>query len=145
MHYNCCNSDFVFSNFRKGSVTSLGQQMVEIPLAPGLARTVINSVDIGCADLVLPVAAMLSVENVFASGGGKTKMTVATQCHREIAELAGGTNDFATLLYIYKECEARLASNCVSIFQHKPPVFPQLFITCNFHKNDKRMLVYVYS
>lgn len=82
--------------------------MVELPLAPGLSKAVIDSVDTGCDDLVLPVAAMLSVENVFAGGGGKTKMAKATQCHREIAELAGGTNDFATLLYIFKKCQARL-------------------------------------
>lgn len=90
-----------------GHVTTLGHRMVELPLAPGLSRAVINSADTGCDDLVLPVAAMLSVENVFSSGGGKTKFAKASRVHKEIAESAGGTNDFATLLYIYKECRER--------------------------------------
>ncbi|KAK3734547.1 hypothetical protein QZH41_010392, partial [Actinostola sp. cb2023] len=87
-----------------GHVSTLGQRMVELPLAPGLSRAVINSVDIGCTELLLPVASMLSVENVFASGGAKSNAAKASRHHKEIAELAGGTNDFATLLFIYNEC-----------------------------------------
>ena len=88
-------------------MSTLGQRMVELPLAPGLSRAVINSVDIGCTELLLPVASMLSVENVFASGGGKSNAAKASRHHKEIAELAGGTNDFATLLFIYNECRER--------------------------------------
>ena len=81
--------------------------MTDFPLSPGLSRTVILSASLSCEDLVLPVAAMLSVENVFVSPGGKKNLSLATQIRKELAEEAGGTNDFATLLYIYKQCHSR--------------------------------------
>ena len=93
--------------FSGGNVTALGRKMTDFPLSPGLSRTVILSASLGCEDLVLPVAAMLSVENVFVSPGGKKNLSLATQIRKELAEDAGGTNDFATLLYIYKQCHSR--------------------------------------
>ena len=81
--------------------------MIEFPLTPGLSRAVIYSTDLGCEELVLPVAAMLSVENVFANPGGKKEAKAASQAHRDLADKAGGTNDFATLLYMYKQCHSR--------------------------------------
>ena len=82
--------------------------MTEFPLSPGLSRTVIFSASLGCADLVLAVAAMLSVENVFVTPGGKKNLSTATKAHKDLAEQAGGRNDFATLLYVYKQCHSRL-------------------------------------
>ena len=105
----CCLIFFRFSFYRGGNVTSLGRQMTEFPLSPGLSRTVIHSVSLGCEDLVGAVAAMLSVENVFVNPGGKKNLSSATQVHKELAEEAGGTNDFATLLYIYRQCHSRLS------------------------------------
>lgn len=58
---------------------------------------------------------MLSVENVFVTPGGKKNLSLATQTHKKLAEEAGGTNDFATLLYVYRQCHSRL----VVIFQSK--------------------------
>jgi len=89
-----------------GNVTSLGRQMTEFPLSPGLSRTVIFSASLDCADLVLPVAAMLSVENVFVTPGGKRNLSAATKAHKDLAEQAGGTNDFATLLFVYRKCHS---------------------------------------
>ena len=89
-------------------MTSLGRQMTEFPLSPGLSMTVIFSASLGSADLVLAVAAMLSVENVFVTPGGKKNLSTATKAHKDLAEQAGGTNDFATLLYVYKQCHSRL-------------------------------------
>ena len=89
-------------------MTSLGRQMTEFPLSPGLSMTVIFSASLGSADPVLAVAAMLSVENVFVSPGGKKNLSTATKAHKDLAEQAGGTNDFATLLYVYKQCHSRL-------------------------------------
>ncbi|XP_031569956.1 probable ATP-dependent RNA helicase DHX40, partial [Actinia tenebrosa] len=89
---------------KKGHVTLLGHRMVELPLSPGLSRAVISSYDFVCEELVLPVAAMLSVEQVFASGSSKSNLAKVSRIQKELAEAAGGTNDFATLLYIYKEC-----------------------------------------
>lgn len=82
--------------------------MTEFPLSPGLSRTVILSAGLDCTDLILAVAAMLSVENVFVTPGGKKNLLSATQAHKKLAEEAGGTNDFATLLYVYRKCHSRL-------------------------------------
>lgn len=54
---------------RRGRVTRLGELMVEFPLQPGLTRAVLKAASLGCEDLLLPVAAMLSVENIFIRPG----------------------------------------------------------------------------
>ena len=110
--FDASTSFFCFSG---GNVTPLGRQMTEFPLSPGLSRTVILSASLGCEVLILPVASMLSVENVFVTPGGKKNLSLATQTHKKLAEEAGGTNDFATLLYVYRQCHSRL----VVIFQSK--------------------------
>ena len=81
--------------------------MVEYPLSPGLSRAVIYSAMLGCEDLVLPVVAMLSVENVFSTAGNKKQRLKASQLHKKLADDSGGTNDFATLLYVYNHCHSR--------------------------------------
>lgn len=43
--------------------------MVEFPLQPGLTRALLKAAELGCEDLLLPVAAMLSVENIFIRPG----------------------------------------------------------------------------
>lgn len=43
--------------------------MVEFPLQPGLTRALLKAAELGCQDLLLPVAAMLSVENIFIRPG----------------------------------------------------------------------------
>ncbi len=50
-------------------MTQLGELMVEFPLHPGLTRAVLKAASLGCQDLLLPVAAMLSVENIFIRPG----------------------------------------------------------------------------
>lgn len=39
--------------------------MAEFPLEPSLAKMLIMSVDLGCADDILTIVSMLSVQNVF--------------------------------------------------------------------------------
>lgn len=50
-------------------MTKLGELMVEFPLHPGLTRALLKAASLGCQDLLLPVAAMLSVENIFIRPG----------------------------------------------------------------------------
>lgn len=50
-------------------MTSLGKLMVEFPLPPGLTRALLRSAALGCEEVMLPVAAMLSVENIFIRPG----------------------------------------------------------------------------
>ena len=85
-----------------GHVTLLGRQLVEFPLQPSLARVLIRSKQLGCEEAVVPIVAMLSVENVFIKPSTKEEVEKALETHQELAEAGGGTNDFATLLAIYK-------------------------------------------
>lgn len=50
-------------------MTPLGRLMVEFPLQPGLTRALLQAAALGCEELLLPVAAMLSVENIFIRPG----------------------------------------------------------------------------
>jgi len=87
-----------------GRVTSLGRQLVEYPLQPSLARALIRSRQLGCSETLLPIVAMLSVENVFIKPGNKKQMEPAEEAHKRLRALGGGNNDFATLLTVYKLC-----------------------------------------
>ncbi|XP_043574076.1 probable ATP-dependent RNA helicase DHX40 isoform X4 [Chiloscyllium plagiosum] len=89
---------------RTGCVTKLGRLMVEFPLRPSLTRALIKAAAIGCEYLLLPVAAMLSVESVFIRPGKPEKQQEAELRHRELALEAGGSNDFVTLLNVFEKC-----------------------------------------
>ncbi|XP_067864579.1 probable ATP-dependent RNA helicase DHX40 [Heptranchias perlo] len=91
---------------RTGWVTKLGRLMVEFPLPPAVTRAVIKAAAMGCESLLLPVAAMLSVENVFIRPGNPNKQKEAELRHRELALEAGGSNDFVTLLNVFEKCKA---------------------------------------
>lgn len=86
----------------EGRITSLGKQLAQFPLQPSLARVLIRSKELHCEEAVLPVIAMLSVENIFIRPSKKDEAERALEAHKELAEAGGGTNDFATLLAIYK-------------------------------------------
>lgn len=52
---------------------------MEFPLEPGLTRAVLKAAAVGCEDLLLPVAAMLSVENIFIRPGQHRPLAVLTR------------------------------------------------------------------
>lgn len=52
-------------------MTRLGEFLVQFPLPPNLTCAVIKAASLDCEDLLLPIAAMLSVENVFIRPGTK--------------------------------------------------------------------------
>uniref|UniRef100_A0A665V3A4 RNA helicase n=1 Tax=Echeneis naucrates TaxID=173247 RepID=A0A665V3A4_ECHNA len=91
---------------RRGRVTQLGELMVEFPLHPGLTRSLLKAASLGCQDLLLPVAAMLSVENIFIRPGRPEKQKEADKKHRGLATRVGSMNDFATLLSIFQSCKS---------------------------------------
>uniref|UniRef100_A0A8C9Y364 RNA helicase n=1 Tax=Sander lucioperca TaxID=283035 RepID=A0A8C9Y364_SANLU len=91
---------------RRGRVTKLGELMVEFPLHPGLTRAVLKAASLGCEDLLLPVAAMLSVENIFIRPGHPEKQKEADKKHRALAAKSGSMNDFATLLSVFQSCKS---------------------------------------
>ncbi|KAM4743184.1 putative ATP-dependent RNA helicase DHX40 [Anableps anableps] len=91
---------------RRGKVTKLGELMVEFPLHPGLTRALLKAASLGCQDLMLPVAAMLSVENIFIRPGQPDKQKEAAKKHRALAAKTGNMNDFATLLCVFNACKS---------------------------------------
>ncbi|XP_060901835.1 probable ATP-dependent RNA helicase DHX40 [Labrus mixtus] len=91
---------------RTGRVTHLGELMVEFPLQPGLTRALLKAASLGCQDLLLPVAAMLSVENIFIRPGHPDKQKEADKKHRALASRTGSMNDFATLLSVFHACKS---------------------------------------
>ncbi|NXU40510.1 DHX40 helicase, partial [Drymodes brunneopygia] len=91
---------------RSGHVTRLGEFLVQFPLPPSLSCAVIKAASLGCEHLLLPIAAMLSVENVFIRPGDPQKQKEAELQHQELASQVGGCNDFATLLNIFEQCKA---------------------------------------
>ncbi|XP_075871325.1 putative ATP-dependent RNA helicase DHX40 [Nelusetta ayraudi] len=91
---------------RRGSVTQLGQLMVEFPLQPGLTRALLKAAALGCQELLLPLAAMLSVENIFIRPGKPEKQKEADQKHKALAATSGSMNDFATLLTVFQCCKS---------------------------------------
>lgn len=52
-------------------MTRLGEFLVQFPLPPNLSCAVIKAASLDCEDMLLPIAAMLSVENVFIRPGRK--------------------------------------------------------------------------
>lgn len=59
-------------------MTQLGELMVEFPLHPGLTRAVLKAASLSCQDMLLPVAAMLSVENIFIRPGQQLDFLIFT-------------------------------------------------------------------
>ena len=49
----------------EGLLTRLGRKMAEFPLEPQLSKMLIISVELGCAEEILTIVSMLSVENPF--------------------------------------------------------------------------------
>uniref|UniRef100_A0A8C5BU70 RNA helicase n=1 Tax=Gadus morhua TaxID=8049 RepID=A0A8C5BU70_GADMO len=91
---------------RRGQVTQLGRLIMEFPLHPGLTRALLKAAAYGCEDILLPLAAMLSVENIFIRPGHPEKQKEADKKQRNMAAQSGGMNDFATLLSVFQWCKA---------------------------------------
>ncbi|XP_061073003.1 probable ATP-dependent RNA helicase DHX40 isoform X2 [Conger conger] len=91
---------------RRGHVTRLGRLMVEFPLPPGLTRALLKAASMGCEDLLLPVAAMLSVENIFIRPGQPEKQQDAEREHMKLIADSGSCNDFTVLLSVFQKCRA---------------------------------------
>ncbi|KAG9348510.1 hypothetical protein JZ751_002246 [Albula glossodonta] len=91
---------------RRGHVTRLGKLMVEFPLPPGITRALLKGASLGCEDLLLPVAAMLSVENIFIRPGQQDKQQDAEREHRKLITKSGSCNDFTVLLSVFEKCRA---------------------------------------
>jgi ATP-dependent RNA helicase DHX8/PRP22 len=90
----------------EGLLTRLGRKMAEFPLEPQLSKMLITSVDLGCADEILTVVAMLSVQNVFYRP--KEKQAQADQKKAKFHQVEG---DHLTLLAVYEAWKSNNFSN----------------------------------
>lgn len=84
----------------EGLLTRIGRKMAEFPLDPPLAKMLLTSVDLGCAQEVLTIVAMLSIQNVFYRP--KEKQQIADQKKQRFFQPEG---DHLTLLAVYKAWE----------------------------------------
>ncbi|KAI6791669.1 pre-mRNA-splicing factor ATP-dependent RNA helicase PRP43 [Hortaea werneckii] len=81
----------------EGLLTRLGRRMADFPMEPALAKSLIISVELGCADEMLSIVAMISaVQSVFHRP--KDKQQQADQKKARFHDSAG---DHLTLLNVY--------------------------------------------
>jgi ATP-dependent RNA helicase DHX8/PRP22 len=90
----------------EGLLTRLGRKMAEFPLEPCLSKMLITSVEYGCADEILTIVAMLSVENPFYRPKEK-----AAQADMKKAKFNQAEGDHLTMLAVYEAWKASKFSN----------------------------------
>ncbi|KAF5952840.1 hypothetical protein HYC85_010784 [Camellia sinensis] len=85
----------------KGSISSIGRTMAELPLEPSLSRTLMEANEYGCLSQALTVAAMLSAETTLLPG--RSKSTEKKRKH-DSSDLPNGSGwgDHIQLLQIYE-------------------------------------------
>mmetsp|Transcript_52395 Transcript_52395/g.87094 ORF Transcript_52395/g.87094 Transcript_52395/m.87094 type:complete len:700 (+) Transcript_52395:62-2161(+) len=74
----------------------LGERMAEMPLSPMLAEMLLKSADIGCSKEILTIAAMLSVQGIFAS-----RRDFSAELEKVKKRFAVTEGDHITMLNIY--------------------------------------------
>ena len=99
-----------------GYLTSLGRKMADFPMDPGLAKTLIASVEFGCSEDILSIVAMLSVQSVFYRP--KDKAVAADQ---RKARFHSPFGDHLTLLNVYRAWSMNGSSKqwCSNNFIHE--------------------------
>jgi ATP-dependent RNA helicase DHX8/PRP22 len=90
----------------EGLLTRLGKKMAEFPVEPKNAKVLLTSVVLGCAEEVLTIVAMLSVESVFFRP--KEKQAQADQKKAKFHQPEG---DHLTLLAVYEAWKNSKFSN----------------------------------
>eukprot|EP00923_Selenidium_pygospionis_P024373 GHVN01042270.1.p1 GENE.GHVN01042270.1~~GHVN01042270.1.p1 ORF type:complete len:1135 (+),score=156.61 GHVN01042270.1:80-3484(+) len=80
-----------------GMMTRLGRKMAEFPMSPSLSKMLLTSVDMKCADEVITIVAMVSVQAVFYRP--RDKQAAADQKKAKFHQPEG---DHVTYLEVYK-------------------------------------------
>jgi ATP-dependent RNA helicase DHX8/PRP22 len=81
----------------EGLLTKTGRRMANFPLEPQMSRTLMTAVELGCADEIITIIAMLSVPNVFYRPKDK-----AAQADQKKAAFAQPEGDHLVLLAVYQ-------------------------------------------
>ena len=90
----------------EGLLTKLGRRMAEFPLEPQLAKMLIMSVELRCAEEALTIVSMLSIQNVFYRPKEK-----AEQADQRKARFHQAEGDHLTLLAVYNAWKQNKFSN----------------------------------
>lgn len=90
----------------EGLLTRLGRRMAEFPLEPQLSKTLIMSVHLGCADEILSIVSMLSVQNIYYRPKER-----AEQADQRKARFHQNEGDHLTLLCVYNAWKNHNFSN----------------------------------
>lgn len=100
----------------EGYLTPFGRKMSEFPMEPALAKTLIESTELGCVEEVLTIVAMLSVQSVF--NRPKDKQAAADQKKQRFHSVYG---DHITLLNVYRawDLNGRSAGWCKYNYIHE--------------------------
>jgi HrpA-like RNA helicase len=91
----------------KGEITTVGNQMAEMPIEPKLAKVLISSLDFGCSEEILSVVSMLSVEYPFiqlkhtAANPNSSAYERQIKLEKDIESFSVKGSDHLTLLKIY--------------------------------------------
>lgn len=90
----------------EGLMTRFGRKMAEFPLEPVLAKTLLTSVELGCAEEVVTVVSMLSVDSPFYRPREKQ-----AQADQKRARFLQPEGDHLTLLAVYEAWKNSKYSN----------------------------------
>jgi HrpA-like RNA helicase len=84
------------------AITSIGLEMADMPLEPRLAKCLLSSLELGCSEEILTVAAMCSVDYPFVTIRSRNKEAKQrlVEC---TAELSVPMSDHLTLLHIFQQ------------------------------------------
>jgi ATP-dependent RNA helicase DHX8/PRP22 len=81
----------------EGLLTRTGRRMANFPLEPQMSRTLITAVELGCADEMITIIAMLSVPNLFYRPKEK-----AAQADQKKAQFQQPEGDHLVMLAVYQ-------------------------------------------
>lgn len=81
-----------------GKITSLGKSMSQFPLEPSLSKLLMTANQIGCADEMLSITAMISAENLWIRPADKEDLEEAEEKRLKFASKFG---DHISLLFVY--------------------------------------------
>lgn len=86
----------------EGLLTKLGRMMAEFPIEPQLSKMLLTAADLGCADEILSITAMLQVQNVFYRPRDKQ-----TQADQRKSKFNHAEGDHLTLLAVFEAWQAQ--------------------------------------
>eukprot|EP00602_Paraphysomonas_sp_CaronLab_P003104 CAMPEP_0185033384 /NCGR_PEP_ID=MMETSP1103-20130426/22251_1 /TAXON_ID=36769 /ORGANISM="Paraphysomonas bandaiensis, Strain Caron Lab Isolate" /LENGTH=635 /DNA_ID=CAMNT_0027569627 /DNA_START=40 /DNA_END=1944 /DNA_ORIENTATION=+ len=92
-------------------ITASGSQMADMPVEPRLSRALLASLDMGCSEEMLSVAAMCAVEHPFITMRGRASEEAKQRLLDCRAEFVNPLGDHLTLLNIY---QSYVSSGCNS-------------------------------